>query len=81
MGSMSVVYRPGSKGPEVSAHDRVGVQSIQITSSFLKAMVPSPGKHFQQDFLIDLAHAISVLVWLKYHEQMPFTYFLGWAHN
>ena len=47
---MSIVYRPGSEGPEVTAHNRVGVQSIQVMCSFLKAMVPSPGKAFPAGF-------------------------------
>ena len=50
MGSTSVVYRPGSEGPEVSVRSRVGVQSIQVTCSFLKAMVPPPGKAFPAGF-------------------------------
>ena len=47
---MSIVYRPGSEGPEVSAHDRVRMHLIQVTHSFPKAIVSSPGKAFPTEF-------------------------------
>ena len=46
----------------------------QISNTF---PYPHQAKHFQQNFLTDLAHAVSVLMQLKYDEQMPFTCFSG----